>query len=342
MSPAAGPRTEPLLERLLHVDPHTGALLDATVGELGRFLRAGDLLVVNDGATLPGMLRGVTADGEAIEARLAQSLEDGRFQALLFGAGDARQRTEDRRPPPQLAVGAQVRFGPGLEAVIAEVSSLSSRLVVLVFSAQGAALWEAIYRNGRPVQYAYVPAPLALWDVQTRYASRPICAEMPSAGRPLAWGLLLSLVRRGVRLASLSHAAGLSSTGDPALDARLPLAERFEIPEATVRAVLDTRSRGGRVVAVGTTVTRALEGAAVLGRGTLLAGRGVTELILGAHHAPAVVDGLLTGVHEPSESHFELLSAFAGRDVLRRAHAHAEARGYLTHEFGDSMLLLAA
>ncbi|UQA55532.1 S-adenosylmethionine:tRNA ribosyltransferase-isomerase [Polyangium aurulentum] len=341
MKAAVGPRADPLAERLLGVDPRTGEMRDARVGDLGRFLRAGDLVVVNDAATLPGSLVGTSSRGEPIEARLAQPLGENRFVALLFGAGDHRQRTEDRPPPPPLAEGSVIAFGDDLEAVVERVSPVSARLVEIAFSARGAALWTALYRHGRPVQYAYVPAPLALWDVQTRYASRPIAAEMPSAGRPLAWELLFDLARRGVRFARVTHAAGLSSTGDPALDARLPLPEHFEIPEATVRAVSEARRAGGRVVAVGTTVTRALEGAARLAGGKLVAGAGVTDLVLGPEHVRAVVDGLFTGMHEPSESHFRLLGAFAPEGVLARAHAHAEAAGYLTHEFGDSMLLLA-
>ncbi len=131
---------------------------------------------------------------------------------------------------------------------------------------RGDALWAALYREGRPVQYSYLAHDLPLWAVQTVYAARPWAFEMPSAGRPLSWEILLALRRKGVRWASLTHAAGLSSTGDPAIDAALPLAERYDIPAATVRAVADTRARGGRVIAVGTTVVRALEGAAVEGR----------------------------------------------------------------------------
>jgi S-adenosylmethionine:tRNA ribosyltransferase-isomerase len=153
---------------------------------------------------------------------------------------------------------------------------------------------------------------------------------------------LLDAIRRGVSIATLTHAAGLSSTGDPALDAALPLPERFSIPEPTARAVRDTRARGGRVIAVGTTVARALEGCAALHGGAIVAGEGVTDLVLDRRSRPAIVDGLLTGMHEPSASHFHLLEAFAPPDLLVRAHAHAEAEGYLAHEFGDSTLVLAA
>jgi len=232
-----------------------------------------------------------------------------------------------------------ISFGAELSARVERVSPLSSRLVDIDFSARGAALWAALYRAGRPIQYAYVEAPLALWHTQTSYASRPICAEMPSAGRPLTWGLLLAMMRRGAEIAALSHAAGLSSTGDPALDACLPLPERFDIPEETARAVARARARGGRVIAVGTTVVRALEGAFAQ-RGELAPGAGVTDLVIRRGFSPRVVSGLLTGMHDPTESHFQLLEAFAPPELLRRAHAHAEQAGYLGHEFGDSTLLL--
>ena len=147
--------------------------------------------------------------------------------------------------------------------------------------------------------------------------------------------------RKGVAVASLTHAAGLSSTGDPAIDAALPLPERFDIPESTARAIAETRARGGRVIAVGTTVARALEGSAAM-HGEVRAGEGVTDLILDRRSTPRVVDGLLTGMHSPAASHFHLLEAFAPPDLLRRVHAHAEAEGYLAHELGDSTLLLAA
>jgi S-adenosylmethionine:tRNA ribosyltransferase-isomerase len=249
-------------------------------------------------------------------------------------------RTEDRPPPPRLDQGETLTFGPDLTAVIERVAPASPRLVDLAFRERGARLWSALYRHGRPVQYAYVDRPLELWHVQTRYASRPWSTELPSAGRPLTWGLLLALRRQGVQLAWLTHAAGLSSTGDPALDALLPMPERFDIPAETAQAIRATRAAGGRVIAVGTTVTRALEGSAAQHDGVVEAGPGTTDLVIGAGFRRQVVDGILSGMHEPEASHFRLLEAFAPRAVLARAHAHAETAGYLAHEFGDSSLIL--
>jgi S-adenosylmethionine:tRNA ribosyltransferase-isomerase len=276
-------------------------------------------------------------DALGVEVRLAQPLgTDGRrWRAVLFGAGDWRTRTEDRPPPPRVVAGRELRFGADLRARVEEVSDISPRLVTLRFEEAGAAFWAGLYRHARPVQYAYVERPLALYHVQTPYAERPWAVEMPSAGRPLAWEILLEMRRHGVTIARLTHAAGLSSTGDPALDARLPLRESFEIPAETVSAIEHATRTGGRVVAIGTTVARAIEGSS-----PLRPGRGETDFLLGPGFVPRVLNGLLTGLHERSASHFALLAAFAPEDLIDRAYAHAEAEGYLQHEFGDSCLIL--
>jgi S-adenosylmethionine:tRNA ribosyltransferase-isomerase len=320
--------------RLLAVDPQAGRLWEGVASDLPDLLAPGDLLVLNDAATLPASLSGHDEGGRPVEVRLLQWQERSTFQAVLFGAGDWRLRTEDRPAPPEQPLGARLRFG-ALEGHVTALSSLSPRLLTLAFDADGAELWAALYREGRPVQYSYLQEPLPLWAVQTVYASRPWAMEMPSAGRPLTWDVLSRLRRRGVRWASLTHAAGLSATGDPALDRALPLPERFEISASTARALREA----SRVVAVGTTVVRALEGAAALW-GEPRAGQGVTDLRITPAYRPRVVSGILSGVHGPEESHFALLSAFAGTDLLAAAAAHAEAHRFHTHELGDAMLVL--
>lgn len=340
MTPAVWPRAERLDTRLLHVDPAHGSWVDRRFAELPTILDPGDLLVVNDAATLPACLP-AWSDSGPVEVRLAGAGDTSRdWNAVLFGTGSWRQRTEDRPPPPALAVGSAVRFAGGLVAHVEQVSERSPRLVGLRFDRDGEELWGALYRAGRPVQYSYLCGPLPLRHVQTPYGTRPWAVEMPSAGRPLTVGLLRDLRRGGVSIASLTHAAGLSSTGEVALDAALPLPEPYEIPRATVDAVRQTRATGGRVIAVGTTVVRALEGCASNHGGDLQAGTGLTDLRVSPRFEPLVVDGLLTGLHEPGTSHFELLGAFAPGPLLRAAHRHAEAAGYLAHEFGDACLVL--
>lgn len=351
MSPARWPRGERLDERLLVIEPDAGTFQDARVRDLARFLRPGDALVVNDAATLPASLRATTEQGAEVEVRLLG--ENGQhdrhdqgggaaWSAVLFGEGDWRTRTEDRAPPPRLPPGASLRFGDDLAATVTLVHDVSPRLVELRFDARDETLWAALYAHGKPVQYSHVRAPLALWHVQTAYGARPWAAEMASAGRPLTWGLLLEAKRHGVDVVPVTHAAGLSATGDPALDHSLPLAEHFEVPAATVDAIQTTRTRGGRVIAVGTTVVRALEGSADAHDGKLTPGGGTTELRIDAGRRLAVVDGLLTGLHDTSATHFRLVQAFAGRDLIERAYAHAESAGYQNHEFGDASLILPA
>jgi S-adenosylmethionine:tRNA ribosyltransferase-isomerase len=169
-------------------------------------------------------------------------------------------------------------------------------------------------------------------------AALPVAFEPPSAGFVLDWQLLARLQQRGVEFATVTHAAGLSSTGDAALDARLPFDEPYRVPQATVRAIERTRARGGRVVALGTTVTRALEHAASL-PGGLHAGEGLATQRIGTGTRLRIVDAIVSGTHEPGTSHYELLRAFACDAVLRRANAALEREGYRTHEFGDSVLV---
>ncbi|MBV9948553.1 MAG: S-adenosylmethionine:tRNA ribosyltransferase-isomerase [Myxococcales bacterium] len=340
MAPATWPRDDPRDGRLIRIDRRSNALRHGRVRDLADVLVPGDLLVVNDAATIPASLHAADARGRAVEVRLAGEIGQGRFRAVLLGDGDWRTRTEHRRPPPVLAPGATLVFASDLAARVESVDPAHPRLVVLSFSARGTALWSALYRRGRPVQYAHLAGPLEVWHAQTPFSARPWAVEAPSAGRALTWELVLLLRRRGIELAALTHAAGLSSTGDASLDASLPFPERYDLPEATVGAVARARTSGGRVVAVGTSVVRALEGCATAHRGELVAGEGITDLRIDAAFRPQIADGIVSGLHEIGSSHRELLRAFAPEALLSRALDEAAARGYLGHEFGDACLVL--
>jgi len=341
MRAATWPRA-PEAERLLAIDPRLGLTRPGWLRDLPSLFSPGDLLVVNDAATLPASLAGTTECGEPVELRLLGRVDRTRWRALLFGDGNWRTKTEDRPAPPVLTVNRRIEIAQGLSLAVESIDARSPRLLTVRVEGPASedAFWSALYKAGKPVQYAYLERDLALWHVQTRYASRPWAMEMPSAGRPLSWSMLLELKRRGVTLRALTHAAGLSSSGDDALDARLPLAERYDLPASTVSAIARTRREGGRVVAVGTSVVRALEGAAAQNGGQLMAGEGETNLLLFPGYAPRVVDGVLTGVHDPAASHYALLQAFAPRALLDEAYREAEEAGYLGHEFGDSTLIL--
>jgi S-adenosylmethionine:tRNA ribosyltransferase-isomerase len=322
--------------RLVVIGRAHGGVTITKFASLASLLVAGDLMVVNDAATIPASLVGRTERGENFELRLSAPIDGNRLFGVLLGVGDHRTRTEDRALPPAIVVGDVVALG----SLHARVVALSGRRVELIARETGGALWHALYSSGRPVQYAHRAELMPLYAVQTAYASRPWAAEMPSAGRPLTWDVLLSLRRAGVEIATLTHAAGLSSTGDDALDRALPWPERYEIPRRTIELVAHTKARGGRVIAIGTTVVRALESAAHPSIGSFSAGSGVATLRLDADYELRVVDGLVSGLHVPGESHFDLLSAFAPRERLARAIEVAAQHGLSSHELGDACLIL--
>jgi S-adenosylmethionine:tRNA ribosyltransferase-isomerase len=269
-----------------------------------------------------------------VELRLTKQLDERVWQAAVFGAGDWRTPTEDRPSPPRFAQGEEILIAPDFRARVRGEDPLSVRLLDLEFNLSGEELWRGLYQHGKPVQYSYIEDELKLWSVQNVYSSRPWAVEMASAGHALSWRLLLKLIRKGVQIVPLTHGAGLSSTGDGKTDQALPLAERFEIPPNTMEAVRRTSVGAGRVIAVGTSVVRALESA---DQGP----NGFTTLKLGPGYEPKIVNGLLTGAHDVSESHYKLLQAFLSENILARVSRHLERQDYLTHEFGDLCLILA-
>ncbi|MGE0549393.1 MAG: S-adenosylmethionine:tRNA ribosyltransferase-isomerase [Kofleriaceae bacterium] len=318
--------------RLVVVSDREPAL--ARFADVATLLRAGDVVVVNDAATLPGSLRGRTDDGGELELRLSGPVEGTRLTGVLFGAGDHRTPTERRPAPPALAIGSQIRFA-AFDTTLVE---RAGRRVQLAANCDPDALWHAIYAAGAPIQYAHRADALPLWSVQTSYAARPWAAEMPSAGRPVTWEVILSLRRAGIAIASLTHAAGLSSTGDDELDRLLPWPERYEIPGVTAHAIASARGHGGRVIAVGTTVVRALEAAAT--SDGIRSGTGIATERIDATSELRVVDGVISGLHVPGESHFDLLSALAPAERLLRALELASEHGLSSHELGDSCLIV--
>jgi S-adenosylmethionine:tRNA ribosyltransferase-isomerase len=372
---AAPPETRGLRRdhvRLLLLDRDTGAVRHHRFDELPRLLRPGDLVVVNDSRTLPASLLGRTAGGAALEVRLAardagvrgtsrtrgapppaspptggpgESGDGERWAALPLGVpaggGDPALVPTDARPaPPPLPPGERLVFGGGLTATVLGRHEEAPPLVWLAFDAGGERLAEALHRAGRPVRYAYVPRPWPLHHYQTMFAAAPGSAEMASAGRPFTVQTVRALRDRGIGLATISLHAGLSTYGDPAVDRRFVPPEAYRVPEATAAAVDRCRAAGGRVVAVGTTVVRALETSAAAGGGKVLAGAGMSRLRIGPGHRLLAVDGLLTGLHEPEASHLDLLGAFVDPEVLARAYTAALDAGYLWHEFGDVCLVV--
>jgi S-adenosylmethionine:tRNA ribosyltransferase-isomerase len=259
------------------------------------------------------------------------------FSAVVFGGGDFHLRTEDRPLPPPLQAGDTLVLGP-LHATVEKVLD-HPRLVALRFAGTADEVWSGLASHGRPIQYAHLQSSLELWDVWTKIAGPPVAFEPPSAGFVLDWHVLSAIREHKARFATITHSAGISSTGDEDLDRLLPFDEPYRIPLNTAKAVELTRKLGRRVIAVGTTVVRALEAAATED-GHLRSGDGVAKGRIGPTTRLKVVDAILSGTHERGTSHYELLRAFLEDATLERATEELDARGYRTHEFGDSVLIL--
>ena len=341
MIAATQPVHGPANARLLVVDQHR-KIHHVRRASFVEHLHAGDLVIANDAATLPASLQGVhIVTGDAIEVRLAgrsslRSEDMNYFTAVVFGAGDFHTLTEDRLPKPKLAAGDKIILGP-LRATVEQLLG-HARLVLLRFEGTADHVWAGLAHHGRPIQYAHVGTPLALWDVWTRIAGPPVAFESPSAGFALDWHVLSQMRERGMEFETITHAASISSTGDEKLDRLLPLDEPYRIPEVTAHAIQRTKEQRGRIVAVGTTVVRALEHSASLD-GHVRAGDGIATQRIGPSSCLHVVDAILSGTHEPGTSHYELLRAFLDDATLERASKELDESNYLTHEFGDSVLI---
>jgi S-adenosylmethionine:tRNA ribosyltransferase-isomerase len=341
MTAAHLPIQRPPLAKLLVVDAR-GNIEHWQRSRFADLMNPGDLVVANDAATLPASLSGRhVRSGQFIEVRLArrQSLAPEGIRhcaAVVFGTGDYRTRTEDRPLPPWLEAGDQLMLGP-LRAVVKSVLG-HPRLVELTFEGSLDEIWAALSRHGRPIQYSHVRTPLELWDVWTSIAGLPVAFEPPSAGFALDWATLASLKQREVRFATITHAAGISSTGDAGLDSLLPLDEPYSIPWRTSLEVQGGRRRNRRIVAVGTTIVRALEHATQKD-GSVRVGDGVATQRIGRGTCLQTVDAVLSGTHEPGTSHYELLHAFLDQETLRRIDRELDQQHYLTHEFGDSVFI---
>jgi S-adenosylmethionine:tRNA ribosyltransferase-isomerase len=308
---------------------HSGGVEHARFPALGTFLSPGDLLVVNTSRTLAAAIDGTRHDGRAVTVHFATALDDGSWVVEVRPALRPTGPVPDSRADDVITLPDGVRL-----ALVRPHPSGQIRLWQAAVGAEGGVV-AYLERHGRPIRYAYVPMPFPLADYQTVFAREPGSAEMPSAGRPFTTELVTDLVTRGIGIAPITLHTGVSSQ-----DAgETPQPERYAVPETTARAVNMTRAWGRRVVAVGTTATRALESAAD-SMGVVRGRTGWTGLVLGQDRPALVVNGLITGWHAPGASHLDLLAAVAGADLVDRAYGEAVRARYLWHEFGDSCLLL--
>jgi S-adenosylmethionine:tRNA ribosyltransferase-isomerase len=296
-------------------------------------LRPDDLLVVNTSATLAAALPAARDGGGALQLHLSTPVP---------GEGSGHWVVELRLPRGA----SSLPYGGGRPCEVLDLPGGGRAHLLAPYQPGLRRLWASkldlpeplegfLERHGRPVRYGRVARDWPIEAYRTVYADEPGSAEMPSAGRPFTPALITRLVAAGVGIAPLVLHTGLSSPeeGEP------PFPERYRVPAATAARVNATRDGGGRVIAVGTTVVRALETAADED-GLVCPAEGWTELVVTPERGVRALDGLLTGWHEPRASHLLMLEALAGRALLERSYAAALERGYRFHEFGDLHLLL--
>jgi len=310
-----------IARRAARTEEHT------TFTELPRQFNEGDLLVVNTSGTLAAELPGSDAHGEHLQVHLSTQLPAGLWTVELRRGDqplfDASVGTVTLPDGGRLELLTPYARHP--EGVRLWVATLSTPLPLLSYLAL----------HGEPIRYGYVQGSWPISMYQNVYATEPGSAEMPSAGRPFTAEVLTRLAARGVGVVPIVLHTGVAS-----LDAsEPPYPERYRVSAATAHRINDARHQGATVVAVGTTVVRALE-TVVDARGRVHAGSGWTDMVVTADRVVRSVDGLLTGWHEPEASHLAMLEAVAGRPLLERAYAAALKESYLWHEFGDVHLVL--
>ena len=311
-----------------------GRILHSAFSLLATFLEPSDIVVINTSATLPAAVAGRDArSGRPVMVHLSTDLGGSLWviePRLPAGDTSSRWPPGEGAPPKTILVGDD---GSTLELI--EPYRASGRLWIARLHVPGRVLsWRS--SHGTPIRYSYAERPWPLSAYQNVYATEPGSAEMPSAGRPFTHEVITRLTAKGVAIAPLVLHTGVAS-----LEAdELPYPERLRIPASTSQRINGTRRNGGRVIAVGTTVVRALESAYDPISDEVRPMEGWTDLVVTPERGVSVVDGLLTGWHEPEASHLLMLEAIAGRPLLEASYRSSLAGGYLWHEFGDVHLVL--
>jgi len=317
--------------RLMVATRHDGRIAHAIFRDLPDLLEPGDLFVVNVSQTLPAAVEAMHGDGSAARVHFSTRAPrlDARWRVVEL-------RSADGTRPGRARAGERIRLRGGATLELVAPYASGARLMLGRFrhetsTAQTPTVEDYLHSHGEPIRYGYVWGRWPLDDYQTVYGTTPGSAEMPSAGRPFTAELTTRLVANGILVAPITLHTGVSSPErrEP------PFPEYFEVPEMTAELIRTVKSHGGRVIAVGTTVVRALETA-----GAGKAASGWTGLVIEPERGLHAVDGLVTGWHEPAASHLNLLEASAGLRLLDRCYREAIRSGYLWHEFGDSHLIL--
>ncbi|MBP1082318.1 S-adenosylmethionine:tRNA ribosyltransferase-isomerase [Bacillus capparidis] len=309
--------------KLLVLDRQTGKFKHDQFVHIRSYLEKGDLLIFNNSRTIPAVLR-ANHNGKSVEVRLSRRLSDSEWDVLL--------------PESRLNIGENLKFSNGVSAIITGYGS-EPPLVKIDFSARGTDLLHLFYETGDPIRYEYIHHPWPLEAYQTVFATAPGSVEMPSAGRAFSWKLIKDLKKEGIGIAFLSLHAGLSYYGNDKWPSPKKHPETYSVPKSTAEKINEAKRNGKRVIAVGTTVVRALETAAGA-NGLVEAEEGTTSLYVTKNYPLRAADGLITGFHEPEASHLDMLTSFVQEEFLLSAYQNAISKNYLWHEFGDMNIIL--
>jgi len=320
--------------KLFVIDRNNERTYHSAFNHLSDFLRRGDLLIFNSGRTLPASLKTINYEAQQnLEVRLAEHLPDDSW-LVLFLYQNKNHFHSNLKP------GLKIEFGSGLSATIIERNIKNPRLWKIRFSANGPELINIFYRIGKPIHYGYISAPLPLEYFLTVFAKDPGSSGMPSAGRAFTWKMLFDLKNKGIDTAFLTLHTGLSSyINDNSNTGHLFTEEEYFISESTADKIETCKVNNGRIVAVGTSVVRAIESSAHKS-GKVLPGHSCTSLRITEKYKLKIADGLITGFHEPEASHLNLISAFLDPLLIKQTYEEAIEKKYLWHEFGDLCLIL--
>ena len=320
--------------KLMIIDRESGNRSHSTFNHLTEFLRNGDMLIFNSSRTLPASLKTINNKKHRIsELRLAEHLPDDSWLVLMLDDNNTRSYSGIR-------AGLKLEFDSDLTATIEKRDDRNPKLWKIRFSIRGAELINKFYEIGQAIHYGYISAPLPLEYYLTVFAKDPGSSEMPSAGRAFTWKMLFDLKNRGIDTSFLTLHTGLSSYMDDDFNNdRIVAEEEYFISESTSAKIRIAKSKGGRIIAGGTTVVRALESSA-FPYGKVTAGHDYTSLRITSEHNLKVADGLITVFHEPEASHLDLISAFLTPVQIRKFYDEAKSKKYLWHEFGDLCLII--
>lgn len=333
--------------KLLVVNSHNQTTNIDHLDDISTYFEEGDITVVNQSATIPSSLQGkILRTNQDIEIRLAgwvgNSFTDSyNWKAITFGKGDWQEKTEEREEIHDLKVDDIIIFDNGLYISIKEIFVKPAKFIRVEFQKDipSEELWKKIYEIGKPIQYSYLENSLEIWDQQTIFSGPPLSLEPPSASFQFSWRIVNKLIAKGVKIVPILHSAGLSSTGNDEVDSLLPLPERYQITKETADIIQKAKADEKKIIALGTSVVRALEANALINHGNINPSNDMTDFVIRSNYIPQVVTGLISGMHVPEESHMQILEAFANEDLIIDGYNHAIDHEFLWHEYGDLTLI---